>query len=84
MIIRLLIDMNLSTEWVAELSSQGYDALHWSNFGDPRAADAVIMAWARANNCADARQWPQRDTSARPKHLAGTHGEARHLSPAAV
>jgi predicted nuclease of predicted toxin-antitoxin system len=49
MSIRLLIDMNLSPEWVAELARHGYDAVHWSTVGDPRAGDAAIMAWARAN-----------------------------------
>lgn len=50
MSIRILIDMNLSPEWVSELARHGYDAVHWSTVGNPRAADAVIMAWARANN----------------------------------
>jgi predicted nuclease of predicted toxin-antitoxin system len=49
MSIRLLLDMNLSPEWVAELSRHGYDAVHWSTLGDARAADTQIMAWARAN-----------------------------------
>lgn len=52
MSIRLLIDMNLSPEWVAELARHGYWAVHWSTIGDPRAADTVLMAWARANGCA--------------------------------
>jgi predicted nuclease of predicted toxin-antitoxin system len=52
MSIRLLIDMNLSPEWVAELARHGYSAVHWSTVGDPRASDTVIMAWARANGCA--------------------------------
>ena len=47
MSLRLLIDMNLSPEWVAELARHGYDAVHWSTVGDARAADATIMAWAR-------------------------------------
>jgi predicted nuclease of predicted toxin-antitoxin system len=47
--LRLLLDMNLSPEWVAELSRHGYDAVHWSTVGDPRAADITIMAWARSN-----------------------------------
>ena len=49
MSLRLLLDMNLSPEWVVELSRHGYDAVHWSTVGDPRAADATIMAWARSN-----------------------------------
>jgi predicted nuclease of predicted toxin-antitoxin system len=50
MSIRLLIDMNLSPEWIAELARHGFDAIHWSAVGDPRAADTTIMAWARAND----------------------------------
>jgi predicted nuclease of predicted toxin-antitoxin system len=48
--LRLLIDMNLSPEWVAELLRSGYESIHWSDIGDPRATDTAIMAWARANN----------------------------------
>ncbi len=49
MSLRLLVDVNLSPEWIAELDRHGYSAVHWSTVGDPRAADAVIMAWARDN-----------------------------------
>jgi predicted nuclease of predicted toxin-antitoxin system len=52
MSVRLLVDMNLSPEWIAELARNGYDAVHWSTVGDPRAADTAIMAWARANGYA--------------------------------
>ncbi|MGA1876144.1 MAG: DUF5615 family PIN-like protein [bacterium] len=48
--MRLLIDMNLSPEWVAVLQQEGWEALHWSTVGDPRASDHTIMAWARAND----------------------------------
>jgi predicted nuclease of predicted toxin-antitoxin system len=47
--VRLLIDMNLSVEWVAELARHGWDAVHWSTVGDSAAEDSVIMAWAQAN-----------------------------------
>jgi predicted nuclease of predicted toxin-antitoxin system len=47
MTLRLLIDMNLSIEWVAALAQHGYDAVHWSAVGDPKATDAEIMARAR-------------------------------------
>jgi len=52
MTIRLLIDMNLSPEWVNELMRHGYMAVHWSSVGDPRSLDAIIMSWARTNGCA--------------------------------
>ncbi len=49
MSLRILIDMNLSPEWVGAFSRDGYDAVHWFTIGDPRATDDAIMAWARAN-----------------------------------
>jgi predicted nuclease of predicted toxin-antitoxin system len=49
MSVRLVIDMNLSAEWVAELARHGWSAVHWSTVGDPTAEDATIMAWAVAN-----------------------------------
>jgi predicted nuclease of predicted toxin-antitoxin system len=49
MSVVLLVDMNLSVEWVAELAPHGWSAVHWSTVGDPRAEDSTIMAWARAN-----------------------------------
>jgi predicted nuclease of predicted toxin-antitoxin system len=47
--MKLVVDMNLTPAWVAALRQGGYDAVHWSAIGDPRAADAEIMNWARAN-----------------------------------
>jgi predicted nuclease of predicted toxin-antitoxin system len=49
MTVQLVIDMNLSVEWVAELASHGWSAVHWSTVGDPSAEDSVIMAWAKAH-----------------------------------
>ncbi len=49
MTVRLLLDMNVSAEWISELSLHGWDAIHWVTVGDPRADDATIMAWALAN-----------------------------------
>ena len=49
MSIPILIDMNLSPDWVNEFSKHGWDSVHWSTIGDPRASDREIMAWARAN-----------------------------------
>lgn len=45
----LVVDMNLSVEWVDFLNRAGWPAVHWSVVGDPRAEDRVIMAWALAN-----------------------------------
>ncbi len=49
MSVPIVVDMNLSVEWVDELAQHGWTAVHWSSVGDPRADDSVIMAWARAN-----------------------------------
>lgn len=49
MSVPLVVDMNLSVEWVAELAAHGWFAVHWSTVGDPRADDSAIMAWALAN-----------------------------------
>jgi len=42
MSIRLLVDRNLSPDWVAELERHGFNAT-------PRSSDQNIMAWARNN-----------------------------------
>jgi predicted nuclease of predicted toxin-antitoxin system len=47
--VLLVVDMNLSVEWVTELARHGWPTVHWSTVGDPRADDSVIMAWALAN-----------------------------------
>jgi len=47
--MKLLIDMNLSPEWVEVLQQGGWDTVHWSSVGDPCATDSTIMEWARTN-----------------------------------
>jgi predicted nuclease of predicted toxin-antitoxin system len=47
--MKLLVDMNLSPDWVERLKSAGWEAVHWSNLGNPRADDSEIMAWAKRN-----------------------------------
>jgi predicted nuclease of predicted toxin-antitoxin system len=49
MSIKLLIDMNLSIEWVEVLAKAGFPAVHWTTVGHFCAADAIIMEWARVN-----------------------------------
>jgi predicted nuclease of predicted toxin-antitoxin system len=44
--VPVVVDMNLSVEWVPFLGQAGWPAVHWSEVGDPRAEDATIMAWA--------------------------------------
>lgn len=48
--MKILIDRNLSPEWVEWLNREGWQAVHWSSVGDSRAADNVIMEWARGND----------------------------------
>ena len=47
--IALVVDMNLSPDWVERLSVAGYDTVHWSAVGDPRAPDREIMRRAAEN-----------------------------------
>lgn len=49
---RLLVDMNLSTEWIPLLQAHGHDAVHWSAVGDPRAPDTALVQWALKNGYA--------------------------------
>ena len=46
MSVKILIDMNLSPDWVPVLKRHGWSAIHWSTIGDPRESDRVIMDWA--------------------------------------
>jgi len=47
--MKIALDMNLPTSWVGFLQQEGFEAVHWSEVGDPRAADSVIMTWAHDN-----------------------------------
>ena len=49
MTVPVVVDMNLSVEWITLLQQAGWAASHWSTVGDPRADDAAIMAWAAAH-----------------------------------
>ncbi len=50
MTIKILVDMNLSPDWVDGLTSHGWPSVHWSTTGDPKASDREIMDWALLNN----------------------------------
>ena len=45
--MKILIDMNLSPEWVEIFKQQGWEAIHWSAAGNIKATDKVIMEWAK-------------------------------------
>lgn len=47
--MKILIDMNLSPGWVKVFEKYDIEAVHWSNVGDPREKDTIIMEWVRAN-----------------------------------
>lgn len=48
--MNVLIDMNLSPQWVDVLSTHGFSAVHWSMVGRFDAPDSDLIAWARAND----------------------------------
>lgn len=43
--------MNLSPLWVEAFEQHGFEAIHWSQVGDPGAPDYEIMEWARKERC---------------------------------
>jgi predicted nuclease of predicted toxin-antitoxin system len=45
--VKILVDMCLSPDWVEYFATQDIEARHWSDLGDPRASDSVIMDFAR-------------------------------------
>ena len=47
--MKILIDMNLAPQLCEVLGAQGWEAVHWSTVGDPRAPDRAIMDWALHN-----------------------------------
>ena len=44
--MKILIDMNLSPEWVDYLQREGYIATHWRDIGSFEAKDIEITKWA--------------------------------------
>ena len=47
--MKILIDMNLAPTWPPTLRKYGWECRHWSEVGDPRAPDHMILAWALTN-----------------------------------
>lgn len=45
--MRILIDMNLSPDWVAALESHGISSRHWASIGPADAPDRELLAWAQ-------------------------------------
>ncbi|WP_292870924.1 DUF5615 family PIN-like protein [Nostoc sp. LPT] len=48
--MKILIDMNLSPDWVVVFQRYNISSIHWSTIGNPREKDAIIMEWARTNS----------------------------------
>jgi len=47
--MKILVDMNLSPDWVTFLDEAGFEAVHWSHVGLHSAPDADVMDWATKN-----------------------------------
>jgi predicted nuclease of predicted toxin-antitoxin system len=47
--MKFVIDMNLSPGWVKSFEDHGFEAVHWSEVGNPRASDREIMEWSDKN-----------------------------------
>ena len=45
--MKLLIDMNLSPQLAEMLRQENYQCKHWSQVGNPKAKDTIIMNWAK-------------------------------------
>lgn len=48
--MKVLVDMNLSPRWAAELRSRGFESIHWSQVGAPTASDEDVLAWCSVND----------------------------------
>lgn len=47
--MKVLVDMNLSPRWAAELRSRGLESIHWKDVGSASAPDEDILAWCAAH-----------------------------------
>lgn len=45
--MKVLIDMNLSTEWVELRRNTRHEAVHWPSVGQADAGDDELLQWAR-------------------------------------
>ncbi len=48
--MKILLDMNMSPQWVDVLIGKGISATHWSSVGLPSASDMEIMNFAKEND----------------------------------
>lgn len=47
--MKIVIDMNLSPDWVEVFARHEIEAIHWSSVGNPNAKDPEIMHWEKVN-----------------------------------
>ncbi len=47
--MNILVDMNLSPEWVSIFQQHGHESVHWTKVGDKNAPDTEILLWAKEN-----------------------------------
>jgi predicted nuclease of predicted toxin-antitoxin system len=47
--MKILLDMNISPQWVEFFQSNSFEALHWSAVGNARATDREIFEYAATN-----------------------------------
>lgn len=45
----IVVDMNLSPDWIPVLVTAGHNAVHWSTVGNIRALDSELVQWATDN-----------------------------------
>jgi predicted nuclease of predicted toxin-antitoxin system len=48
--MNILLDMNISPEWMPFFDQAGHHYLHWTNVGALMAEDREIFTWASENN----------------------------------
>ncbi len=48
--MKILVDMNLSTQWVSFFVQNGHEAVHWSTIGRADAADEELFEDALSND----------------------------------
>jgi predicted nuclease of predicted toxin-antitoxin system len=48
--VKIVVDMNLSPEWVPLFVREGFEACHWKDIGETDAPDVEIVHWAAHNN----------------------------------
>jgi len=50
--VKILVDMNLSPEWIGHLARPDWTVHRWNEVGNPKAEDPDIAAWAAQNGFA--------------------------------